>query len=419
MDGSISGRLVHVFSGFCFLCVLFFNFSPTFAQEQQEKKKWTGKFANGTVITESALRRIIEKHQKWVHTNEKEGEQAFLDKADLSGVNLSGVNLSRVFLTSVDLSGANLSRANLSKAVLVGADLSSADLTKANMADSFLINANLSKAFLYFTNLHNAKLDRADLREAHCSNADLSNASLYWTDLDGTEIFETDFRFAVYEPKPGTLPVIPYLATVKNFYLVRYLRSPHGLMELRGAVRKAGLRQLEREITYAINHTMALKALKGGIIDKIGEAFKFVMFDLTCQYGMSPSRSLIVLILLVPIFAIPYTISIIAKRNKGVDGIYQIWLPDRVRQDLGEDKPVRVNLPGLKALLMGLYFSLLSAFSIGWRDLNVGNWIARIQPLEYTLRATGWVRTVSGVQSLISVCLLAFWVLTYFGRPFG
>jgi hypothetical protein len=55
---------------------------------------------------------------------------------------------------------------------------------------------------------------------------------------------------------------------------------------------------------------------------------------------------------------------------------------------------------------------------IGWRDLNVGSWISRIHPGEYTLRATGWVKVVSGLQSLTSVCLLAIWALTYFGRPF-
>ena len=62
--------------------------------------------------------------------------------------------------------------------------------------------------------------------------------------------------------------------------------------------------------------------------------------------------------------------------------------------------------------------ALLSAFSLGWRELNVGNWISRIQKREYTLRATGWVRSVAGLQSLLSVYLLALWVLTYFGRPF-
>jgi hypothetical protein len=41
-----------------------------------------------------------------------------------------------------------------------------------------------------------------------------------------------------------------------------------------------------------------------------------------------------------------------------------------------------------------------------------------MQPREYTLRATGWARMVSGAQSLLSIYLLALSVLTYFGRPF-
>ena len=72
----------------------------------------------------------------------------------------------------------------------------------------------------------------------------------------------------------------------------------------------------------------------------------------------------------------------------------------------------------LRRLRLAFYFSLLSAFNLGWRDLNVGNWISRLQKHEYTLRATGWPRTVAGLQSLLSVYLLALWVLTYFGRPF-
>jgi len=70
----------------------------------------------------------------------------------------------------------------------------------------------------------------------------------------------------------------------------------------------------------------------------------------------------------------------------------------------------------LRVVAVGMYTSILSAFHIGWRDLNVGSWIARMQPREYTLRATGWVRLVSGLQFLISVYLLALWVVTYFGK---
>ena len=67
---------------------------------------------------------------------------------------------------------------------------------------------------------------------------------------------------------------------------------------------------------------------------------------------------------------------------------------------------------------MGKIASLLSAFHINWRELNVGNWTARLQLYPYTLQATGWLRTVLGIQSLISVYLLGMLALSYFGRPF-
>jgi hypothetical protein len=100
-----------------------------------------------------------------------------------------------------------------------------------------------------------------------------------------------------------------------------------------------------------------------------------------------------------------------------------IWLPDRVSKSEGQETPVRVTaavtvspaactrrgrlVQHLRSLWIAFYFSLLSAFQIGWRELNVGTWISRLQPREYTLRATGWVRVVSGIQSLVSVYLLA------------
>jgi hypothetical protein len=132
--------------------------------------------------------------------------------------------------------------------------------------------------------------------------------------------------------------------------------------------------------------------------------------------------------------------------TRGRAGIWVTWPPDRVYQQEGpagegEASPTRVTgtfilprvqawaarrrwrlwgflLRGFSILSLGLYFSFLSAFSLGWRDLTVGPWISRLQPREYILRATGWVRVVAGLQSLLSIYLLALWVLTYFGRPF-
>ncbi len=94
---------------------------------------------------------------------------------------------------------------------------------------------------------------------------------------------------------------------------------------------------------------------------------------------------------------------------------------DRLAPGRGKERIVRIRPPSRedlagapqgesRLLCTSLYFSVLSAFHLGWRELNVGTWIARMQPREYTLRATGWVRTVSGIQSLLSVYLLALWV---------
>lgn len=70
--------------------------------------------------------------------------------------------------------------------------------------------------------------------------------------------------------------------------------------------------------------------------------------------------------------------------------------------------------------LAALCFSLLSAFNVGFRDINFGRWLHLLtKKSEYDLKAVGWARTVSGFQSLLSVYLIALWVLTYFGRPFG
>jgi hypothetical protein len=40
---------------------------------------------------------------------------------------------------------------------------------------------------------------------------------------------------------------------------------------------------------------------------------------------------------------------------------------------------------------VGFYFSFVSAFEIGRKDLTVGSWLTRLQATPYKLKATGWV----------------------------
>ncbi len=152
---------------------------------------------------------------------------------------------------------------------------------------------------------------------------------------------------------------------------------------------------------------------------------RLVFFEWTTGYGLHYGRPILILLGLIGVFTLVYLPAlVIAPKRPDDSGIFRIWPAGRIKPsgegiEVADDATVdRLNARGIAALGQAFYFSIISAFHIGWRDLNVGSWIARMQPREYALRATGWVRVVSGVQSLISVYLIAMWALTYFGRPF-
>lgn len=359
-----------------------------------------GKYKDGGRPTDDALTKIFTDHAAWRKDPEARAQQ----RANLCGADLHGARL-----TGLDLSGAKLAAASL-----MNADLGAADLTASDMSFASLRAANLAHAHLVGTNL---------------TAADLSNADLTGADLTGTSLPRANLAFTIFEPKPGALPKIPDLALAKNLFQMTFNVSPHALVALRDAFKKHGMRQQEREITYALKHTERLRRWRGGgLTGKIESAFNFVLFELTSRYGMSPGRPLWIVGVLTLLFSIPY---MMALQSGGRSGIWAIRPPDSVHKGRKGSKPVWVTvnfasgasvgqfvLCWLRVIRVGIYFSLLSTFRIGWRDLNLGNWISRIQSREYILRATGWVRTVSGIQSLISVYLFALWVVTYFGRPF-
>lgn len=70
-----------------------------------------------------------------------------------------------------------------------------------------------------------------------------------------------------------------------------------------------------------------------------------------------------------------------------------------------------------KAWQMAVWFSVLSGFRFGWRDLSLGTWLALLQPTEYTLKASGWVRSASGLQALLGLFFVGLWAFCYFIGP--
>lgn len=114
-------------------------------------------------MTNDELKKIIEKHEKWLKDQEG-GEHANLSCANLRDANLSCANLR----------GANLYCANL-----CGTDLRGTNLYGADLRGAALCGADLCGTDLYGTDLRGADLCGTDLYCADLRGADLRDANLY------------------------------------------------------------------------------------------------------------------------------------------------------------------------------------------------------------------------------------------------
>jgi len=103
-------------------------------------------------VSPDELAKILEAHRKWVESEGKEGEMAYLSRANLQGAALRLANLQEAFLTEANLQGADLSEAKLQ-----GANLSLANLQGADLFDANLQGANLRAARLQGADLGGAK----------------------------------------------------------------------------------------------------------------------------------------------------------------------------------------------------------------------------------------------------------------------
>jgi uncharacterized protein YjbI with pentapeptide repeats len=426
--------------------------------------------------TRGDLDTILHRHSQWLRSNGKSGDRANLtdaklgsidlDSADLRNAKLFHADLSGAYLEYAMLGGADLSGANLTGTHVYGASLSAshleyailtrADLVRANLTGAHLYHADLTNVRLFVADLTNAemagvRLERGDLeraklhgvqlvdanlRNANLTRADLTGADLTHSNLSGAILVDTDLRdsgmdgarlsSALFEPEWN--PPARSIASAEGLQFLTFKDKPDALVQLRKQFADGGFRTQERRITYALNRA---EAELGAPSER---HLKKVAFDLTCQYGMSPTRPLLILASLWFVMAFVY---VTFMHLPGSSGIY------RVRKREGKNRVVTLTAQiyvrpvvlkrsskKLRQLLRlvrrewhlfraAMFFSLMSASNIGFHEIDFGRWLRMLLKREYDLKAVGWARTVSGFQSLVSVYLLALWILTYFGRPFG
>jgi len=401
---------------------------------------------------------------------------ADLNSADFSNAVLNGADLASASRARGSAPGATPTTTQLNLRCLHQGGMSQAISDNDALLSGTLVNAGKGKtdatgAVFNSAQLSSACLDGAILAGANFSGASLTEADLNGADLSGTASAEGDpggadftaanMNGAIYQPHQTT----DLLLMSKAVYLsgLEYQDDSQPIISLRNAFRDGGFLQQERDVTQAYqNHRPDFAANLPPAGKRSGYQELIVwtrfseywvseaMFDRTCGWGADPGRPLWIIAFIALLCAPIYWIGM--HFNLGRGGIYLVATGTPVAVDGASQRAVRVEVhpkrddgakrePHLKpwtrgwlaakrtaiwnlfgqeagALKTALLFSLMSVFSIGYGSFDAGQWIRLLMGREFDLKARGWMRTLSGVQSLLGAGLLALSILSYFGHPF-
>ncbi len=350
--------------------------------------------------------------------------RANLEAADLSGADLSGAELREADLSGVVLKHAHLSGAHLAAVIdgeniigsvhLDGADIREADLRGTSLRGAVLSQADLSGADLEGADLSRAWLNRAKLDGADLTNAKLFAAALNDADLHGAKLIQTDLSEAHldwadlaeanYEPEHQ--PPILGTSFATGLGHLSWREDPEPIYVLRKSLSDAGFVKQARQVAAAIH--------------RHGESWlERLLFDWTCEWGSNWLRPLALAAAISLFTTLVYWVGMHFQTKSG---LYLAATGERITTAKGKERIFRIagSTPNLRhrlrweitALGTAFLFSLMSEFNIGFREFNFGRWIRMLQPREFDIRARGWMRTLSGIQSLIGVALVALSLLS-------
>jgi Pentapeptide repeats (8 copies) len=405
-------------------------------------------------------------------------DHAVLTGADLSGANLSNVDLTKANLSGANLQGADLTGASLSggEPGLKGALLGNANLNGAQLAGANLTNADLSGAKLGAACLSAAcvsdtteegKADLEILKQSGGTGTDLEFAELYHAIYEPTAspepwLISSALHLSDLTYIGNPAPLVGLRNSLRDAGNVQPERdvneafhrhdpnSPPGLPANPLQNRRRPPPQWLKDVLYWHQKLVYWYQQVAYWIGEVLNWLQQVMFDWTCGWGADPGRPLVIIGVMALLCTPIYWIGMHFER--GSSGLFLVATGERIATAKSKERVLRICVSpawrvamkeqtplvlgpkdwGLsiwrarkkwlrletRALRTALLFSLMSVFNIGFEGFNGGQWIRAIQMREFDIRARGWMRTTSGLQSLFGVGLLALSILSYFGRPF-
>lgn len=313
------------------------------------------------------------------------------------------------------------------------ATLEKVEFTDCDMSEADLTAVIGSKIKFTSSKLSGSHFDAAKLKCSVFDRVDLKDATFFSTDMSGV-------MFA-----PDTLPNARSLARALNLSKIRAPYNEVALFQLRGIFRESGDVEQAREITYAIESGRQERyerecstGLDSTLAINLGDrthacamhAIRAVAFSFTCHFGLTPWRPIFLLLGLWLVCTLLLAVIVASSRKKVVTVVVtrSFGGKNRVREyDICTTRE-RIVFSGhgvyqlfrdiCRLICVSARLSLMNLFNLQFREVEVGKWLRMMSSRDYDLKPKGIARTVSGMESILSLYLIALWVLVYFGDPF-
>ncbi|WP_353571577.1 pentapeptide repeat-containing protein [Candidatus Albibeggiatoa sp. nov. BB20] len=382
--------------------------------------------------------------------------------SDLTKVLLENTSLVSSQLDNVNLKKANLSYTNLTQATIKSSAAGFTWITWdennnrrnetrnniLNLTETKFLEANLSNTTFLSVDLNKANLTKSNLSSAEFFNSSLTKVNLTDAILSNANFNLTNFSQSTFLPSLDSSPnphkfAPTFLKQKQLFKDVSYYDkeiqsiSPM-LISLRDYYRKNGMREVERNVTNIIQVGYEKANWEQGGWASIYSILSKILFNWTTAYGLEPFRAINILLVSMLFFTLIYWFALrIDPKHNQFEIIWQSKIKTHstrhgitkgnIEPDMRRPFCMKKSKQGwwhaikyeLKVLSIAFYVSLMYAFHIGWRQYNVGTWIRKLQHRDFSLQIRkGWIRIVSGVQSLMGLYLLVIWAFTQYGRPF-
>jgi uncharacterized protein YjbI with pentapeptide repeats len=359
---------------------------------------------------------------------------------EVKNANFKNGNFQNATISDVDFAEANFRGANLENA-----DFSELNFYKAQFDNAKLINTNLSKTSLGGASFKNSDLSHAIVTEANFISKSCGYFFNKFVCKEDSKILNVNLEGAL------NLSELYYDSTDIN-------NVPNGVVPIRNTLRNNGFFGESKELTSFLKTGEFFGELEK-ISDKESTAekifyyilylLKYLALDYTVDWGADPNNVLFnILPKVILLFFVFYSLILFHCYRKNPEYCKLLYVvkpsfDSDEKQKYVEGNYTRISLfqsmnkgytpncyQSTSSLPLSLshiifilkhafWFSTLSAFHLGWRDLNVGNWLLRLQSQPFAYREHGVLRSLSGIQSLISLYLIAIWALTSFSSPWG